>query len=474
MSEGDTEIISYRRFGSDEGIEPLVLTREFHDLKDLYEEVSEEFRLFHNLYHDTQQGTLVKIDDSGTEEIVAELKPDRVNIRMLEVRQYLAIREMHLLIQFDFRELSERPLQELQMPGGERVIHDETLNCRLYYGTLDMSPPFVTLGRLIGKRLISPLPKERSGFLGLSLKQKQYADFIVAIDDDGGEVAHSCDPSRLVRWLGDGPDFFTSVCFRRSVLEKYHDETSNFTVDDGFLQCGSLWMLAFDDDHDDRVCAWLGDLGENLPYREQLHWRAHNVVLPGSGVSETFFARQFEGKFADSKRPEHQFRRLYRQLGEVCSEHLGWQVLRRTEEPDAHLLGAVRIPPSQEQHAIDAQVLGLATLLVDSLHKPKLRSLLSKPSQNLRGIDLLSSVLASRQVEHFEPHEQFLRTLQGLRSEGSAHRKGRSYVKRVAKLGDEFQGSDGVVGGLIRGASAFLEFLIDTVESGYLSESAGT
>jgi hypothetical protein len=45
--------VAYRPFGSDEGFEPLIIEREFHDIKPAYVEIREEFRLFHNLYFDS-------------------------------------------------------------------------------------------------------------------------------------------------------------------------------------------------------------------------------------------------------------------------------------------------------------------------------------------------------------------------------------------------------------------------------------
>lgn len=47
--------VQYWRYGDDDGIEPLVLDREFYGIKDNYKEISEEFRLFHRLYHDRKE-----------------------------------------------------------------------------------------------------------------------------------------------------------------------------------------------------------------------------------------------------------------------------------------------------------------------------------------------------------------------------------------------------------------------------------
>src|SRR6266496_1859515 len=63
---GDGEVV-YHRFGEDEGYEPPILERDCHGVKPSYEEVAEEFRLFHNLYFDSKNKKYIKIKDDGSE-----------------------------------------------------------------------------------------------------------------------------------------------------------------------------------------------------------------------------------------------------------------------------------------------------------------------------------------------------------------------------------------------------------------------
>ena len=81
-----------------------------------------------------------------------------------------------------------------------------------------------------------------------------------------------------------------------------------------------------DNHHDDRVVAWLGDLGRDLPYEEQLHWRSYNIP-PTGGPSETFIKRQLLAEFAKSERPEHLFPQQYKKLKDLCDKSLGLAVL---------------------------------------------------------------------------------------------------------------------------------------------------
>ncbi len=105
--KGDDRKVDYLRYGNTEGIEPLVIEREFHGIREDYLEISEEFRLFHRLYHNRKSDQYVKIDEGGDEQVVAIVEPNHVKIRLKEIRQFLAIKEMHLSIWFDCREHSE-------------------------------------------------------------------------------------------------------------------------------------------------------------------------------------------------------------------------------------------------------------------------------------------------------------------------------------------------------------------------------
>ena len=128
--------IKYFRWGVDEdayGVEPLVIGRQFSKMKEDYFEISEEFRLFHNLYHDRKTDTYIKIDDAGNEETVAIVKSDEVQIRLKEIRQFLAIKEMYLSMLFEFNEYSVYSLQELGLRGDEPHDFRREFKARWFY-----------------------------------------------------------------------------------------------------------------------------------------------------------------------------------------------------------------------------------------------------------------------------------------------------------------------------------------------------
>lgn len=305
--EGGEKRVVYLRYGDDDGIEPLVIDREFHGMRDDYKEICEEFRLFHRLYHDRKQDQYLKIDDDGNERRVAVVEPNRIQIRLQEIRQFLAIKEMYLSIQFDCREHSKHSLEELGLTEGGDNQREGLMCWGHHYGDFGGIGSHRAFSRLLGKRLIAPLPKSKSGFWGFAEEpQKKHIEFIIGVDENGDEITYTANPDALANNFGanpHAPNYLMSVHFRKQVLDKYYQQPSKYSVEDSLLRCGSLWSMYLDNHHDDKVCAWLGDLGRDLPYEEQLHWRAHNIP-PEGGVSATYFKRQLLAQFTDSDRSE--------------------------------------------------------------------------------------------------------------------------------------------------------------------------
>ncbi len=375
--DGGKVEITYHRYGSHEHLEPLVIHRDFHGIRESYQEISEEFRHFHRLYHERKTEEYLKIDDSGNEHVVVIVESQRVQIRLQEIRQFLAIKDMHIALMFDCRQHSMESLTDLGLEEVGSDHSDGLLVYSLSYGDFGGLTGLRSFSRLLGKRLIPPFSKENSGFWGFARNEaKKRTDFIIGIDDDGTEIIHTSDPAQLSNHFGanpGAPHYLTPVHFRKQVLDKYC-LSSKYSVEDGYLRCGGLWGMMMDNHHEDRVAAWLGDLGRDLPYEEQLHWRSYNVA-PVGGVSQTFFKRQLLAQATDSDRPEHVFKSRYNELIEMCQRKLGWTLFLPLSKDDAHYFDGVRVPSGEEQKDFDDLVLGLAKILNDSLNEKELNKL---------------------------------------------------------------------------------------------------
>ena len=481
--KGGKEVHQYLRYGVDNGVEPLIIDRNFHRLRDDYREVSEEFRLFHDLYHDRKTDQYIKINEDGNEEVIVVAKPNHIQIRLKEICQFLAIKEMYLAIQFIFSESSTQSLTELGFTAGDEDRQDKLMCWMQRYGDLDGIGNCKAFSRLVGKRLVEPLPKAKSGFWPFTeASDQEYASFVIDVNENGDEVIYTSNPDELKTLADPGnirgvdeeaPDYLTPVHFHKKVLDKYYHEPSKYTVEDSLLRCGSLWYVYIDNHHDDIVCAWLGDLGRGLPYSEQVHWRQYNVP-PTSGVSKTYFARQIGAQFTNSDRPEHIFKQRYDDLQKASQTHLGWQWLLPLRTADTHHLQSLRIPATDEQRDFDGLVLSLAKILIDSLNEESLKKLIPcgrrEEIKDKKGISLLEGALNMNNLEGADAHIAFLRKLQNLRSSGSAHRKGKNYLKIAEHFDVENQSLRHVFANILSSASDTLDYFIALVSSGRIRE----
>ena len=421
--DGKTRIM-YLRYGNENGIEPLVICRSFGGIREDCYEISEEFRHFHDLYHDRKMDKYIKIDDAGNEETVAIVTHDEVQIRLKEIRQFLAVKEMYLSILFEFNEYSKHSLVELGLSEiKQREFKREGL---IYWGYDRLNTPnreFQSDSRLRGRKLIEPLPKFKSGF-GVFAEDPKYVEFIVDVDDNGDEVYHTCDPYKLSHFPEENAaGKLTLVHFNGQVLNKYFDEPSKYTVRDSMVRCASLWSMKIDNHAPDKVCVFLDELGISLPYAEQEHWRAYNIP-PEGGMSETFYRRMVKGEWANSDQPDHLFKQSYEQLRKACDECLDWQLLKPLSSGDDYRLQRLRIFAVDEESHFKDSILDLANILIERLNEECLEVLLpvSKRKDIKRGINRLEYVLDFRKVEGAGKHIIFLRCLWDLRNtRGGSH-----------------------------------------------------
>ncbi len=437
--KGRHETVQYERFGSDEGVRPLVLHRSFNDAFPSYEELDEEFRLYHNLAEDkARSGLLLSFDSSGRQVEVARIAPSHVTVRLRELRQFQAATGLHLAIYVD--SVRHSCINPTSVPSGELDRLEVGQGFR-WHRRIDV--PFhdteaKLFSRLLAKVILAAPDRTKAGVWPFAEPDpKKYVAFVISTDEDGEEVEHSCNPGLLGNYFGanpKAPNYLTPVHFRREVLEKYFAEPDRYTVEDGYLRCLSLWGCQIDNHHPSRVIAFLGDLGRDLPYEEQMHWRQFNIP-PEGGMSETSTRRSFLGEFADAEAADLRFRTIYQSVQSGWKEVQGWPLFLEPSPGDDHLLDTVRIPVTSSQPELDLQLGALAKLLVDSLNEKDLAARAGNLPDGVKGIGKLEGFLATTACPEPEGILQTLRDIQALRSTGSAHRKGSGFRRVLERLG---------------------------------------
>jgi len=461
---GEDAPVRYLRFGNDEGIEPLVFRRYFHGIKEAYFEVSEEFRHFHRLYFDSRTGKHIKVLGTGEEKEIIVLEGDCLKIRLQEIREFLAIKEMHLAIFFEIRENSMRTMQELGLSETREAQCFSDLIYSLSIGEMRGSTSGTkAFSRLFGKKLIPGCAKEDSNFWPYEKREKRYAEFIIGVDDNGNEIVHTSAPAYLADGFGGNrgaPSYLTPVFFRKNVLSKYYANPGKYSVRDGYLSCGGLWGTYIDNNHPDYVVVWLGDLGRDLHYEEQLYWRSFNVA-PEGPPSEVFVRRQIMAQFTDPSRPDLLFKHRLGRFSERCCRVLGWDLFLPLHEGDSHLITALHVPTTDDTAEFDRMVLALAKVLVDSLNEDKISKAIGvEAAAGLKGgILKMERFLKLRGLQGFDEHVKFLRNLQKLRSTSVAHRKGRNFQQVARTLGIGQQPLPKVFEDILRKSLGLLDYL---------------
>jgi hypothetical protein len=439
--EHDGKVVTrYQRISDDDGVEPIVHYRDFYTSWKSLPELTEEFRLFHNLFQN-DTGELWMVDHNYEEVFVGRVLFNKVEVRLDLIRQYLAVREMHLAIYYASHQRSDLTLADLGFTDEHREIQQDQVSCSHLVVTDGCDA--ATFSRRVGKVLIPPYPQDHD-----SVKYfyegppKSYEDFVIGIDDQGQEVRHTCNKDRLDNLFGanpGAPQYLTPVWFKTTVLDRYYNEPSRFTVDDGYIHCQGLWGHKMDNHNSERIVCALGDLG-NLPPQEQAHWKAHNIP-PKGGYSETTKQRWFDAEFAPSDRIEDDFKTAYSQLADISIHVLGWSILKPLQEDEKYLLSSIRTPTKDEQKEFDEVVGAVVKTVVDSIDVQNIRKLIPQEYKRsleqdslTSGISVLQHFLASHGVTDADVHIKILRNLQTYRSKATAHRRGSDWKLFLGKL----------------------------------------
>ena len=461
------EVHGYWTYGNDEGCEPLVIWRSFHGMRPDHLELTQELRLFHNLFHEPSRKRYLIFDDNGDESEAARYGDDWMEVKTRLLLKFIAAKQMALAIYIESFRYSVPSLADLGIEEA-RTIDDGDL----YHFPLAIVPnsfgiksEFQAASLIVGgKKYVLPMP-----IPAYDEKEPEiYTEFVIGSDEDGKPVSHTCDPGALANYFGanlGAPNFLTPVFFRPEVLAKYYADPGKYSVEDGYLRCGSLWGLRMDNDHADYVVVWLGDLGSDLAESERTYWQSFNIAPEGKGISPTNLKRAFAAQFADPVRPDLAFKQKLRCFNKGFQKANGWDFYLPLHKDDKHFLIGLRTLAKDNQAEFDSQLLALTKVLIDSLNEKAIAKSLTNLNPNDKGITKLEKYLEARGIVGYAEHIKFLRVLQDLRSKSAAHRKGTSYDELIHELGIPDDGQKMVFTGLLERAEQWIDFLVSSLNT---------
>ena len=426
--------VEYFRYGGDEGFEPLVILQHHYGVRpEMKPQLSEEFRLYHNLWANEIGTEFIKVNRDGSEEKAAKIGPKCVEVRTPLLRQFQAAKQLDLVLRISSYQYLDGAIDE-DLLGEVSVVNDRD-DVSLSIHAMRPVPRDQLCSVLDGTRVLKAPARERSGMWPFDRRQGTYPDFIIGEDADGDPVKHTCDPEELANNFGKNPGaphYLTPVYFRREVLQRYYEQPEKYSVEDGLVRCGGRWALRLDNDHPDYVMVFLGDLGRDLPESERSYWLAFNIP-PTGDPSRTLVRRSIMGEFADPEAPDLRFKSAYGRFNAKWLERFGWTLFKEPEPDDAHVLQRLRIPLNASQPEFEDQVMGLAKVMVDALNERAIQEQLPTKVKDEKGIGKLDRWMGQEGYPSAERDIAFLRRLQRLRSKLTAHRKGSDYQQVLAE-----------------------------------------
>jgi hypothetical protein len=174
----------YCPFGNEEGIEPLVILRDFHGMKPSFLELSQEFRFYFNLFHDAQRSRYLEINSNGDEIEVVRYTEKKMEVRTNLLVRFAAVKQMAIAIYLESTRYSKPSLEEL----GLRETRDREKGplfcspwCIVPSDSL-LTNEYATWALMVGAKkyvLPSPAPSDDEE------APERYQEFIIGLGDDG-------------------------------------------------------------------------------------------------------------------------------------------------------------------------------------------------------------------------------------------------------------------------------------------------
>lgn len=465
QSYGEGEPVStYLPRGDDnEDVELLVLVREFHGAAPRELELDQQFRLFHKLRYVPSSNTYVKMNEDGTQTPAVRLTKDRVEVRTALLKQYIAARQIDLVL------FTDTVVYSSQRPASltSEHIHHPGYHARLDFFEDRFSQREKFGSRYCATKVIKAGPIETCGIWPYEDADDNFPEFIIGEDQHGKPVKFTCDPEKLGNYFGKNPDaphYLTPVHFRREVLAKYYDQPELYSVEDGYLRCASLWGLRLDNDLEDRVVVFLGDLGRDIPASERDHWRGY-MVAADANMSDTNFRRAFLALPTDPAAADLVFRGIYDDASRAWMSRFGWPLFREPKESDVFLLQQLRVPLNDSQNEFEDAVKLLGKLMSDALNEAGIGKALPDKIENEKGISKFERFLAMKGYPHVARDIKYLRRVQELRSKVAAHLKGRDYEAVLTKNLGEARGASAIRNLLEEGATFLRDLIVWTGET---------
>lgn len=445
------------------GVTPLVITQESLCYHASRVRLVDEFVLLYDLRTiERIDGSIeyYQVDESGEDTLVAKSEGGTLSALATYVKEYVSIKKLNLLIQYDAIVYSPKAIEEF---GGVEIRNTEyfSKNKVLSYSLMkssewDSNP---TCACIRGKVCVR---HDSSNIKRLwDIHENLYESFIVGKDKNGALVLSTCEESKLPHignWDGTSPWQMSFVFFNKKVLDKYYSNSRKYSVQDGYIS-GPEWGTHIDTDRKDNyVIMVLKDLGR-MPYKEQTHWKQFNIDRPENVyLSGTTYSRWIEGQSSETKNAlDLCFKKAYNEVCDKWQDLYGFPLFIPLAQGDQHYFDELcSMSELNNDATFDNIVLSFTKITIDSLNEKRLLDGIDEKNNDvirlmklwIKNKDITKSNITGgiRKLEAFmysnsiynEAFITLLNKLQALRSTTTAHRKTTSPKKADKELAEWF------------------------------------
>jgi hypothetical protein len=416
-------------------VEFFCQARQHHGLRPPSIEISQPFLWYWDAF-ETAGGWLY-LNRAGRDQplIRAAINGDeyRVQVRALELRQYMTARRRAAVVQFDHVEKVDAPEFERKDSEHRSGWVNASWHCLPDTPGLGRN----AFSRLLGRYLILPMEGPRKPRWEERRQDRQYPEFQYGVDPNtGSPLVHTCNPDELGTYFdkdGSRLHYLTPIYFSREVLGRYVEEPSRYEVTATRLRCLDLWGIDISTNTAGLIEVYLGDLGRDLPTDEWPHWLGHNVAPEGE-MAEDRFRRDILNQPWPSKDLPRRVRAARSFVASAARSAFGAEIWRDLTEPESTAFARLHGPTSAEPSALNAPVLTMTKALIDSIDPRPLRAFLNEQLNELPSLQLLESVELA--IGGDGSSTTVLRDLQHLRSAGGiAHLSGKNREKALERIG---------------------------------------
>lgn len=431
---------------------PFTFYREYSNYIPSHFQVIEHILLYYNCFWVEKNNEYQSINEDGeVKTIIRRIKDSNQEIFMIDtftLRDYLAVKGAYLARFHDHKRRSSIDISTYLSEETEtRICQSDN-----YYFSLDLRTDIQyndikSTSRLLGKDVIKPYKSPKPNELFRKKTNSEYLDFIITRDEEGEEICSTCNPDILSNNFEDRgtPHFLTPVYFKKELLQKYYSEPTRYETSDFSVSCLCLWSIHIDITKENLIQVYLGDIGQRLPYKEQLHWKQFNVVPKGT-ISEYRFKNDFLVQSSSpeiSDAPIAYFKEAFEKLQDTIKLHYDDSIFLELSPNDRHLYTTIHIPLTEEWKEFDEQILCLAKITIDSINCNLLERITNKKIGDLDtngkkikgGLALLNEYILT--IVSDNSYADFLitpfNTIQAIRSSSVAHRKGKEFEKSLSK-----------------------------------------